>query len=66
MNTSMLEQVGFTVAESKVYLSLLELGKTKSGPVVAACGLQPSVVFLALSSLKQKGLHLRSTLLFRK
>jgi sugar-specific transcriptional regulator TrmB len=56
MENTLLEDVGLTAAEAAVYLALLELDKTKSGAVIEKTGLQPSVVFHALHSLRAKGL----------
>lgn len=51
----LLEEVGFTKAESIVYLNLLKLGKTKSGNIIKVSGLQSSVVHNALNTLTNKG-----------
>ncbi|MFH1065425.1 MAG: helix-turn-helix domain-containing protein [Nanoarchaeota archaeon] len=56
MNTSILEDLGLTQAEIKVYMSLLELGASTAGKVLEKSGLQNSVVHRALNSLIEKGL----------
>jgi len=61
MDTSILENLGLTRAEIKVYLALLELGSSSAGPILEKTGLQNSVVHRALNSLREKGLmsHIR-------
>ena len=56
MDTSILEDLGLTNAEIKVYVSLLETGSSTAGPVLEKSGLQNSVVHRALHSLIEKGL----------
>lgn len=55
MYTHILEDIGFTNAEIKVYLSLLELGSSTAGPIIERSGLQSSVVHATLNNLIQKG-----------
>jgi sugar-specific transcriptional regulator TrmB len=55
MDTSILEDIGLTNAEIKVYLALLELGSNTAGPVIKKTGLQNSVVHLTLGKLLEKG-----------
>ncbi|OGW93970.1 MAG: hypothetical protein A3K16_03535 [Omnitrophica bacterium RIFCSPLOWO2_01_FULL_45_24] len=55
MDTQILEDLGFTNAEIKVYLSLLELGLSTAGPIIEKSGLQSSVVHMTLNKLVQKG-----------
>src|SRR3989344_2592275 len=55
MNTQILEDIGLTNAEIKVYLALLELGSSTSGPIIEKSQLQSSVVFTTLSRLTDKG-----------
>ena len=50
-----LQEVGFSNAESKVYLALLKSGETKSGFLIKKTSLQSSVVHNALNSLIDKG-----------
>ncbi len=50
-----LEENGFSKAESKVYLALLKIGETKSGQIIKITSLQSSVVHNSLNSLINKG-----------
>jgi len=56
VDVSILEDLGFSKAEIKVYVSLLELGVTKAGEVIRHTGLQNSVVHMTLQKLVEKGL----------
>ena len=56
VDTSVLNDVGLTNAQIKVYIALLELGETTSGPLIKKSGLQNSVVYNALNQLIQQGL----------
>ena len=56
MNTQILEDIGLTPAEIKIYLALLELGATTAGPILQKTGLQNSVVHMTLNKLVDKGL----------
>jgi len=56
MDVKPLEDIGLTNAEIKVYLSLLEFGQTKVGPIIEKTGLQSSVVHNSLHKLIDKGL----------
>jgi sugar-specific transcriptional regulator TrmB len=56
MDTSILEDIGLTGAEIKVFLTLLELGSSTAGAVVEKSGLQNAVVHRAFHSLTEKGL----------
>jgi len=51
-----LEDIGLTQGEIKVYLALLELGESSAGPVKKKTRLQNSVVHLCLGNLIEKGL----------
>jgi HTH-type transcriptional regulator, sugar sensing transcriptional regulator len=55
MDTSILEDIGLTNAEIKVYIALLELGTTTAGPILDKTGLQNSVVHMTLHKLLEKG-----------
>lgn len=55
MDTQILEDLGFTNAEIKVYLTLLETGLTSAGPIIEKSGLQSSVVHMTLNKLITKG-----------
>ncbi len=52
----MLEDLGLTHAEIKVYLTLLELGSSSAGLILERSGLQNSVVHRALNTLIEKGI----------
>lgn len=56
MDISILEDLGLTNAEIKVYMGLLELGASGAGLILEKTGLQNSVVHRALNSLIEKGL----------
>ncbi|MFC1728075.1 TrmB family transcriptional regulator [Nanoarchaeota archaeon] len=56
MDISILEDLGLTHAEIKVYVSLLELGSSSAGNILEKSGLQNSVVHRALNTLIEKGL----------
>ncbi len=51
-----LEELGFTQREIKVYLAMLELGSSTVGPIAARSGLQHSKVYETLDKLMKKGL----------
>ena len=55
MDTQILEDLGFTNAEIKVYLALLELGVSTAGPIIDKSKLQSSVVHSTLNKLINKG-----------
>lgn len=56
MDTEILEDIGLTNAEIKVYLALLELDTSTAGPIIDKSGLPSSVVYMALHKLLGKGL----------
>ena len=56
IDTGILEDIGLTNAEIKVYLALLELGSSTAGPILEKTGLQNSVVHMTLNKLIEKGL----------
>jgi len=56
MKEDILEDLGLSKAEIKVYISLLELGTSGAGTILQKCGLQNSVTHRALNSLIEKGL----------
>ena len=56
MNTQILEKLGFTKGEIKVYFSLLELGDVSSGIIIKKSGIAGSKVYEILDKLKEKGL----------
>jgi sugar-specific transcriptional regulator TrmB len=51
----MLQELGFTQAEAKVYLTLLKLGPVKVGQIIEKSGLQSSTIHNTLHSLIDKG-----------
>lgn len=55
MNVEILEGLGLTRAEVKVYIALLELGAVRAGPILDKTGLQNSVVHTTLNRLIEKG-----------
>jgi len=55
MDISILEDLGLTNAEIKVYLALLGLGTSTAGPVLEKTGLQNSVVHMTLHKLVERG-----------
>ena len=56
MDQKILESVGLTPGESKVYLALLELGESTTGPIITNSGVSASKVYRILESLSKKGL----------
>jgi len=56
MDTSIMEDIGLTQAEIKVYLTLLKLGSSPAGPIVEKSGLQNSVVHRTLHRLIEKAI----------
>ncbi|KHO47334.1 MAG: hypothetical protein QS99_C0002G0170 [archaeon GW2011_AR4] len=56
MDTSLLEELGLSHAEARVYLALLELGLSKSGKIIGHTHLQSSTVYHVIGSLIEKGL----------
>jgi len=56
MDTEPLKKLGLTDGEIKVYLSLIRLGETTSGPLVDESGVSVSKVYSILDRLAKKGL----------
>ncbi len=56
MDTSVLEGIGLSKNEIKVFLNMLKLGETKAGAIISKTGLQSSAVYNAINSLIDKGL----------
>lgn len=56
MDTTVLEEIGLHKGEARVYLTLLELGESKVGPVIDKSGLVSSVVHVNINKLVEKGL----------
>jgi HTH-type transcriptional regulator, sugar sensing transcriptional regulator len=55
MDTEVFKELGFTGAETKVYLALLKTGVTTAGPLLEETGLQNSTLHKTLNSLVNKG-----------
>ncbi len=55
MEESILRDVGFTDGEAKVYIALLKLGSSTSGPIIKQSGVANSIVYRILDSLIEKG-----------
>ena len=51
-----LEELGLSEAEARVYLALLETGSTTTGPVIKISGLHRATAYQILQRLMQKGL----------
>ena len=56
MNIKILEEIGFTQGEIKVYLALIELGEATIGPISKKAKVTPAKVYPILEKLKEKGL----------
>jgi len=56
METKLLEELGLTKNEVKVYLVLLELGNTSAGPLIKKIGMHRAAVYDILNILIDKGL----------
>ena len=56
MNTRILEKVGLTEAESRVYLGLLKLGASTVGKIIKESGTSNSKIYDILERLNKKGL----------
>tara|TARA_Y100000310_G_scaffold79315_1_gene76039 strand:+ start:1407 stop:2174 length:768 start_codon:yes stop_codon:yes gene_type:complete len=56
MDISVIQEAGLTEGESKVYLALLELGPSTTGPIVEKSGVAKSIIYQLLDKLIQKGL----------
>ena len=56
MNLEILEKIGLSKAEIKVYLALLQLGSTPSGRIVKETEFRKSTVYESISRLQEKGL----------
>ena len=56
MDTKILEEIGLTNSEIKVYLALLELGSTSKGPLVKKAKIASSKIYEVLDKLIEKGL----------
>ena len=56
MDSRVLEGIGLTTGEAKVYLSLLGLGLSTTGPIADESGISASKVYKVLARLAKKGL----------
>lgn len=56
MNIDILKQFGLHTNDIKVYTSLFSLGRSKTGPIIKACGISSSRVYESLRILVSKGL----------
>lgn len=56
MDVEMLQTAGFGKGEAKVYLALLELGETTTGPLIERSGVSSSKVYEILERLISKGM----------
>ncbi len=56
MDTKVLEEIGLTPGEIKVYLALIGLGETSTGPIVQESKVSVSKVYTILDRLARKGL----------
>ncbi len=56
MDTALLEELGLTKNEIKVYLALLELGSTPAGPLIKKVGMHRAAVYDIIDMLTGKGL----------
>ncbi|MBT3304431.1 hypothetical protein HN592_03270 [Candidatus Woesearchaeota archaeon] len=65
MDTSILQDIGLTQIEIKVFLALIDLGSSSAGDIMEKTGLQNTTIHRALHSLTGKGL-LTYTLVSKK
>src|SRR3989338_3398114 len=56
MDTRILQKIGLTEGETKVYIALLEIGSTTTGPIVDAAKVSRSKIYHILERLIEKGL----------
>ncbi len=56
METKILNQIGMTDSEVKVYFTLLELESSTVGPIIEKAGVPDSKIYAILGKLKEKGL----------
>jgi sugar-specific transcriptional regulator TrmB len=55
METKVLEDIGMSQTEIKIFIKLLEAGELKSGRIIELTGLQSSSVFNSINSMIKKG-----------
>lgn len=56
MDIQLLQDMGLSQAEARIYLALLQLGQTTTGSIIDKTKLQSSTVYHVLGSLTEKGL----------
>ncbi len=56
INTKLLEEIGLTGSEIKVYLALLKLGLSQKGQILKESKIAPSKIYYVIDKLKEKGL----------
>lgn len=56
MEGTIIREAGLTEGEAKVYLALLKLGPSTTGPIIEKSGVANSIVYRILTSLIEKGL----------
>lgn len=56
MNTDLLEEIGLSKRERRVYIALLEIGINTVGPIVERSGIPSSKIYETLDKLLKKGL----------
>lgn len=56
MNKDILVQIGLTQGEAKIYLALLDLGQSTTGPIVEKSGVSTSKTYKILKRLQSNGL----------
>lgn len=54
--TQVLQNLGFSLQDSEIYLSLLKVGESSVGPIIADTGFHRDIVYGALTRLEQRGL----------
>ena len=55
MEEEILQKIGLSQAQSKIYLALLEIGSVKVGRIIEKTGLQSSTVHNCINQLIEKG-----------
>ena len=56
MDTKILEQIGLTESEIKVYFALMKLGSASTGPIIDKAKINHSKIYLVLNKLLDKWL----------
>ena len=56
METQLLEEIGLTKGEIKVYLTLLKLGETTTGKIIEKAQISGGKIYVILDKLIKKGL----------